>query len=163
MQGNWASDIDQRPQYGRDNQTGNASGMDANRDSRYSTSHGSHHAFAYANHPYQPGQTQSGGRAPKGYSRSDERIREDICERLMSHPYADASEVTISVKEGLVTLEGKVVDRPIKYEIENVAESCLGVKDVENRIRVDAQSGQSGSQREMQASPQARPGKRESA
>lgn len=91
---------------------------------------------------YQGAQSSGQGRAPKGYTRSDDRIKEEICERLMRHPYADASDVNIEVKGGIVTLEGSVKARHIKHEIENVAESCMGVKDIENHIRVS----QGGSQ-----------------
>ena len=34
------------------------------------------------------------GRGPKGYRRSDERIREDVCERLTEDPFIDASIAT---------------------------------------------------------------------
>jgi hypothetical protein len=76
------------------------------------------------------------GKAPKGYQRSDERIREDICERLMHSPY-DASNVEISVNRGEVTLTGTVRQRAEKWGIEDLAEAVLGVNDVHNRIRVD--------------------------
>jgi hypothetical protein len=54
----------------------------------------------------------------------------------MNHPYVDASEVTIEVKNGNVTLEGTVTERRMKHEIEDIAESCMGVKDIDNKIRV---------------------------
>lgn len=74
---------------------------------------------------------------PKGYRRSDERIREDICDRLMrSADHIDSSEVTVEVAEAKVILEGSVPARRMKHAIEDLADSCLGVKDVENRIRV---------------------------
>lgn len=92
---------------------------------------------------YHGAQSSGQGRAPKGYTRSDDRIKEEICERLMRHPYADASDVNIEVKGGIVTLEGSVKARHIKHEIENVAESCMGVKDIENHIRVSQGGSQS--------------------
>ena len=76
------------------------------------------------------------GRAPKGYVRSDERIREDVCDRLMSMPYIDVTQVEIHVKDGEVTLEGNVSSRDEKRYVEDIAEEVLGVKDVNNRIRV---------------------------
>ena len=82
------------------------------------------------------------GRAPKGYVRSDERIREDVCDRLMAMPYIDASQVEIHVKDGEVTLEGMVFRRDEKRYIEDIAEEVLGVKDVNNRIRVSRQEEQ---------------------
>ncbi|SHH41827.1 BON domain-containing protein [Pollutimonas bauzanensis] len=72
---------------------------------------------------------------PKGYTRSDERVREDICEQL-SHSGLDVSDVSVSVAEGKVTLEGTVKDRRVKHAIEDYADDCIGVKDVDNRITV---------------------------
>jgi hypothetical protein len=76
------------------------------------------------------------GRGPKGYRRTDERIREEVCERLMRHPWADSSEVDVFVKDGEVTLAGTVPDRRTKREIEDVAEDVLGVRDMQNLLRV---------------------------
>ena len=78
---------------------------------------------------------QGQGKAPKGYTRSDARIREDVCERLMYSPY-DASDVEITVTNGEVTLAGVVHTRADKWGIEDVAEAVLGVRDVHNQIRL---------------------------
>jgi osmotically-inducible protein OsmY len=84
-------------------------------------------------------------RGPKGYIRSDERIREDLCERLMQSGNLDVSEVEVNVKDGNVRLEGTVPERRMKHAIEDMAENCLGVKDVENQLRVSfAQQGSIG-------------------
>ncbi|NGM88053.1 BON domain-containing protein [Parapusillimonas sp. SGNA-6] len=72
---------------------------------------------------------------PKGYKRSDERIRDDICETL-SRSGTDVSDVSVEVSEGKVILEGTVIDRYAKHEIEDHAAECLGVLEVDNRIRV---------------------------
>jgi osmotically-inducible protein OsmY len=76
------------------------------------------------------------GRAPKGYRRSDARIREDICERLLYDPHIDSSEVSVEVHDGRVVLEGSVTERRMKHAIEDIAASCAGVADVDNRIKV---------------------------
>lgn len=76
------------------------------------------------------------GRGPRGYTRSDERIREDICDRLTSHGELDVSDVDVKVEGGEVTLEGRVDSRRVKHAIENVADSVLGVLDVHNHVRV---------------------------
>jgi osmotically-inducible protein OsmY len=81
------------------------------------------------------------GRGPKGYKRSDERLREDISERLMQSDTIDSSEVTVEVVEGRVTLQGTVPDRYMKHAIEDVADSCPGIQDVDNRIRVEREGG----------------------
>jgi osmotically-inducible protein OsmY len=85
------------------------------------------------------------GRGPKGYQRSDDRIREDICEHLTQHPSIDASEIEIEVKNGEVTLKGTVDNRQAKRMAEDAADSCSGVKEVNNQLRV-AQSQQSTNQ-----------------
>lgn len=93
---------------------------------------------------YQVGSQQAPARttprAPKDYVRSDERIRELICESLAHHPDIDASDVSVQVTQGRVSLAGAVPERRMKHEIEDVADACWGVQDVENHIRV--QSGQ---------------------
>lgn len=78
----------------------------------------------------------AGRKGPKNYQRSDERVREDICERLWHSSYVDSSEVEVTVQNGEVTLEGTVPERNMKHAIEDMADNCLGVKDVHNRIRV---------------------------
>lgn len=75
-------------------------------------------------------------RGPKGYQRSDDRLREDISERLMLSHDVDSSDVTVTVQNGKVTLEGTVPDRYMKHYIEDLADACPGVQDVDNRIRV---------------------------
>ncbi|WP_053096215.1 BON domain-containing protein [Frateuria defendens] len=78
------------------------------------------------------------GKGPKGYQRSDERIREDVCERLSDDPEIDASEVEVQVKQGNVTLQGEVPSRYMKHRAEDCADACSGVKDVDNRIHISA-------------------------
>lgn len=82
------------------------------------------------------------GRGPKGYKRSDERITEDINDRLSDDSYIDASDIEVSVKDGEVTLSGTVNDRNAKRRAEDIAESVSGVGNVENRIRMKQESSQ---------------------
>ncbi|MGE4336730.1 MAG: BON domain-containing protein [Pigmentiphaga sp.] len=77
---------------------------------------------------------------PKGYTRSDERIREIVCERL-SHSGLDVSDVEVSVQEGRVALAGTVPDRRVKHAVEDCVDHCAGVVDVENRVRVAQREG----------------------
>jgi hypothetical protein len=81
------------------------------------------------------------GRGPKGYIRSDDRIREDVSDRLEQHGEIDATEIEIRVSNGEVTLEGTVEDRRTKRMAEDVVENCPGVKQVHNRIRVQGNAG----------------------
>jgi hypothetical protein len=73
---------------------------------------------------------------PKGYQRSDERLREDISERLMQARYIDSSDVTVEVSAAKVVLDGTVPERRMKHAIEDLADACPGVQDIDNRIRV---------------------------
>lgn len=77
------------------------------------------------------------GRGPKGFQRSDERIRELVCERLHDHDDIDASDIDVTVSNGEVTLAGTVDDRRTKMLAEDVVESVSGVKDVQNSLKVD--------------------------
>ena len=84
------------------------------------------------------------GRGPKGYQRSDERIREDVSDKLMEHPDLDASDIEVQVSQGEVTLTGTVDSRWAKRLAEDIAESCTGVRDVMNQLRVPADFESSG-------------------
>lgn len=77
------------------------------------------------------------GRGPKGYQRSDERIREDVNDRLTDDPWVDASDIEVTVNNREVILSGEVHDRSAKRRAEDIAERVLGVQNVENRIRVN--------------------------
>lgn len=76
------------------------------------------------------------GRGPQGYQRSDARIAEDLNERLTQHGRIDARQLQVSVASGIVTLSGTVSSRAEKHMAEDVAESCAGVREVQNQIRV---------------------------
>lgn len=76
------------------------------------------------------------GKGPKGYQRSDQRIKEDICEMLTRHPSVDAENIEVEVKNGEVTLSGTVPDRHMKYYAEEGAANSFGVVDVINNIRL---------------------------
>ena len=75
------------------------------------------------------------GIGPKGYRRADQRICDDVCDRLADDPHLDASEIEVRVENGEVILEGKVPDRDAKYQAEWLAESISGVSDVRNLLR----------------------------
>jgi osmotically-inducible protein OsmY len=81
-------------------------------------------------------QGQHTGKGPKNYKRSDSRIEEDINDRLTYESYIDASDVTVSVENGEVTLTGTVLNRYAKRQVEDIAESVRGVTNVENRLRI---------------------------
>jgi hypothetical protein len=76
------------------------------------------------------------GRGPKGYRRSDDRILEEVSDRLMTHPDVDASDIEVRVAGGVVTLAGTVEDRHEKHLAEYIAEDAIGVDDVDNQLKV---------------------------
>jgi hypothetical protein len=76
------------------------------------------------------------GKAPKGYKRSDERIRDDVCDCIMRRGDIDASEVEVSVRDGEVVLTGFVYSRADKRAIEDLIDDVMGVLDIQNQLRV---------------------------
>ncbi len=81
------------------------------------------------------------GRGPRGYQRSDDRIREDISERLTDDAMIDASEIEVAVQNREVTLTGTVRDRNEKRRAEDIAESVTGVAHVQNNLRIGQKQG----------------------
>lgn len=77
---------------------------------------------------------------PKNYTRSDQRICEDVCDQIMNSDI-DCSDVEVDVKDGKVVLTGTVHERWMRHEIEDTADNVPGVKDVENQIRVKRDDG----------------------
>jgi BON domain len=94
------------------------------------------------------------GRGPKGYMRSDDRIKEDVNDRLEQHGEIDAWEIVVMVQNGEVTLEGTVPDRRTKRLAEDVAEETSGVKQVHNRLRIQGSAGEGEGSRHQLASGQ---------
>lgn len=85
-------------------------------------------------------------RPPTRYTRSDDRIRDDVYDRLMGDTGVDASDIDVIVKNGEVTLSGTVKERNDKRIVEDLAECVLGVKDVHNQLRrvIEPNLGQHG-------------------
>ena len=88
------------------------------------------------------GAGQHRGRGPKGYRRSDERVREDVCECLTEDEHIDASNIEVQVKDCEVTLTGTVNSREEKRHAEDLIDGLPGVRDVTNNLRVVNESGQ---------------------
>ncbi len=79
------------------------------------------------------------GHGPQGYHRSDERILDEINDRLMLHGQLDARDITTQVENGEVTFSGTVRSRRAKRMAEDVAESVPGVIDIHNELKVTRQ------------------------
>jgi hypothetical protein len=76
------------------------------------------------------------GKGPVNYQRSDQRIREDVCDFLTEDGEVDASEIDVKVEQCEVTLTGTVPSRDMKKRAEDVAERATGVRDVHNQLKV---------------------------
>jgi hypothetical protein len=76
------------------------------------------------------------GRGPRDYRRADDRIREEINDRMTDDDFLDASQIEVGVQNGEVILAGYVFNRTSKRRAEQLAERVSGVTNVENRLRV---------------------------
>jgi osmotically-inducible protein OsmY len=76
------------------------------------------------------------GKGPRSYQRSDNRILEQINERLCDNPYLDASDMEVAVQNGVVFLTGTVSTRDEKKLAEEIAEEVAGVENVENKLHI---------------------------
>lgn len=81
------------------------------------------------------------GVGPANYTRSDERIREDLNERLTEARDLDASGLSVEVQGGVATLSGRVPQRWMKHRAEDLADGCIGVTDIHNHIVVGDGAG----------------------
>lgn len=77
------------------------------------------------------------GRGPRGYVRQDSRIHDDICNLLTLDETIDASQIEVNVKDGVVTLSGKVNDRSMKKYATHIIERVPGIMDIHNILEFD--------------------------
>lgn len=76
------------------------------------------------------------GKGPRGYQRPDDRIRDLVCEALAEDDQVDATQIEVTVSDGIVTLSGSVPDRPTKRMAEDVVDRIWGVRDVHNQLEI---------------------------
>lgn len=76
------------------------------------------------------------GFGPRGYVRTPERIREDICDRLTENPFVDASEIDVAVAGTEITLSGTVDSVTEFNQVQEIANEVVGVTRVNNRLTV---------------------------
>lgn len=132
--------------YGRSPSTSGGAGYEGGRGQEFGGGYsGVGPTYGYSEGRFGTGSRTRGrytGRGPKNYVRSDDRIREDVSDRLEQHGEIDASELEVRVENGEVTLDGTVEDRHMKRLAEDAVEECSGVRQVHNRIRVQANGGE---------------------
>lgn len=85
------------------------------------------------------------GRGPKGYTRPDDRILQEVNDRLWLAGAIDASEIEVAISDGEITLSGTVPDRRMKRLTLDVAESVAGVREVFSQVRVSGSGEDSNS------------------
>lgn len=83
------------------------------------------------------------GTPPRTYKRTDDRICEDVCERLMGDGL-ECDNVDVVVKDGIVRLTGEIKDRADKHRMEHIAANVSGVQDVDNQIKLTRKTGAGG-------------------
>ena len=76
------------------------------------------------------------GMGPQNYKRPDERIRDDVYERLTDSHDIDARHIMVDVNQGNVTLTGTVPERQMRYAAEDLVEGCMGVSNINNQLKV---------------------------
>ena len=77
------------------------------------------------------------GVGPKGYRRSDPRVRELVCDQLLLDPYLDASRIVVRVANGRVVLTGSVPNERMRESAVAVAAHAAAGQ-VDDRLQVTA-------------------------
>jgi len=67
----------------------------------------------------------------------DERLRQDVCDRLMQFGPADCVELEVSVSGGIVTVAGTLASRELHQRLFEVIRSVAGVRDIDDQLRVN--------------------------
>lgn len=107
------------------------------------TGYGSRSGYQLGSHQGDTGYQRSyRGLGPQSYKRPDERIRDDVYERLTDDDRIDARQVMVDVNQGNVTLTGTVPERQMRYAAEDLVESCMGVANINNQLKVQRESSQ---------------------
>lgn len=86
---------------------------------------------------YQGAQSGHHGKGPKNFRRRDESILDDICLQLFFSDEIDASNIEVSVENGVTTLVGTVSTSDMKSRTESLVRSIFGVTRVLSTLRTD--------------------------
>jgi osmotically-inducible protein OsmY len=68
--------------------------------------------------------------------KNDAQIQKEVMDELAWEPFLDSSEIGVAVKNGVVTLSGRVDSYAKKLTAEKAAKSIAGVKSVTEDIQV---------------------------
>jgi osmotically-inducible protein OsmY len=75
--------------------------------------------------------------------KTDAELKADLMERLDAIPAVNASDIEVSVDNGMVTLSGQVDTHQTRFQVERTARRVSGMRGLEIRIR----PGQAASKR----------------
>lgn len=84
----------------------------------------------------EPEQEKQIGKAPRDYDRPDHLIAEDVNEQLTQDAFLDPTNMTVSVENGEVTLEGYVAQHADKVRAEEAVRNVAGVTGCQNNLRI---------------------------
>lgn len=76
------------------------------------------------------------GKGPRGWTLRDERLIEEVSDRLMDDRLLDARQVEVSANAGVITLAGQVPGASDAAHAEMLARQAPGVTGVVNRLQV---------------------------
>ncbi|KGQ18199.1 hypothetical protein LF41_1553 [Lysobacter dokdonensis DS-58] len=124
--------------YGREREFGHSYGSASGYGSRAGWDLGTHQRDTSVGAPRQSFR----GMGPSHYKRADDRIRDDIYERLTDDHHIDARSIMVDVNEGNVTLSGTVTERRMRYAAEDLVERIGGVSNINNQLRVQSDDKQ---------------------
>lgn len=80
--------------------------------------------------------TTNAGKGPRGWNLRDDRLVEEVSDRLMEDRLLDARGVEVSANAGVVTLAGEVPGASDVAHAEMLARQTAGVIQVVNQLRV---------------------------
>lgn len=101
-------------------------------------SHPKHHAD-YGRQQHINDKKNFSGVGPKGFSVSDDTIREEVCHKLWEHDGIDASELEVEVKEGKVIVTGSLPEREMRDLVEDVCDDFVSKEKIQLQINVRRQ------------------------
>jgi osmotically-inducible protein OsmY len=69
--------------------------------------------------------------------KADDRLYDQVRLRLTADPMVNGGALEVEVKDGVVTLKGRVRTEKARQKAEKVARKVKGVKSVDNQLKID--------------------------
>ena len=76
------------------------------------------------------------GHGPRDWRKSDERLREEVCEALAADPWLDARDLNVGVDEAEVVLSGVAPCLEARDRAQDIASRVVGVRAVHNFVGI---------------------------